>query len=384
MAWHLARLADVSGVLPCRWRCFSGARPASPTDVLRYFLGNKSPLALPPSQSEHKPVKRCFVWLHPATILRIVAGMDITLLKTFLEVSATGSFVSASERLFVTQSAVSLRIQRLEDSLGQTLFSRSKSGAELTSAGREFEHYAVSLIKIWEEARQQVAIPEGFRRSLTIGAQYSLWPRLGFRWIDQIQQMVPDLSIRAELGMPDRLTRFLSEGVLQCALMYSPTLRPGLTAREIMKEELVLVATWENPTLDLEGRYIFVDWGPEFTQSNAVKLPSLKNSGLTMSLGALSADYVINRKAAAYLPARYVQRQLDAGQLHIVPEAPRFPYPVWMVWRDDTNPIIRAAAESCMTRIIRGIEETASNSSNPLDNSKSDISYTSKFTENTS
>ena len=97
--------------------------------------------------------------------------MDITLLKTFLEVAATGSFVSASDRLYVTQSAVSLRIQRLEDTMGKPLFTRSKAGAELTNAGREFEGYAQSLIRIWEEARQQVAIPDGYTRSLTIGAQ---------------------------------------------------------------------------------------------------------------------------------------------------------------------------------------------------------------------
>ena len=58
--------------------------------------------------------------------------MDITLIKTFLEVSNTGSFVAACDRLFVTQSAVSLRIQRLEDSLGHPLFTRSKAGAILT------------------------------------------------------------------------------------------------------------------------------------------------------------------------------------------------------------------------------------------------------------
>ena len=57
--------------------------------------------------------------------------MDITLLKTFLEVAASGSFVSSADRLFVTQSAVSLRIQRLEDTLGKPLFTRSKAGAEL-------------------------------------------------------------------------------------------------------------------------------------------------------------------------------------------------------------------------------------------------------------
>jgi len=251
--------------------------------------------------------------------------MDITLLKTFLEVANTGSFVAASERLFVTQSAVSLRIQRLEDSIGQPLFTRSKAGAELTSAGAHFERYALSLIKIWEEARQQVAIPEGFARTLTIGAQYSLWPRLGFRWLDRIQAIAPDLNVRAELGMPDRLTRFLVEGTVQCALSYSPNIRPGLEATKLLEEELILVASWPNPTMGLEGRYIFIDWGPEFTQAHATQLPELKNTGITLAIGALAVDYVTRRRAAAFLPARYIQDQIDAGTLHLVPDAPRFP-----------------------------------------------------------
>ncbi|CAN0029256.1 unnamed protein product, partial [Chrysoparadoxa australica] len=107
--------------------------------------------------------------------------LDIALIRTFLEVASTGSFVNASERLFVTQSAVSLRVARLEAELGKPLFTRSKAGAELTPAGREFERYALSLIRIWEEARQQVGIPEGYTKSLCIGAQYSLWPSLGVK-----------------------------------------------------------------------------------------------------------------------------------------------------------------------------------------------------------
>ena len=282
--------------------------------------------------------------------------MDITLLKTFLEVANTGSFVAASERLFVTQSAVSLRIQRLEDSIGQPLFTRSKAGAELTSAGAHFERYALSLIKIWEEARQQVAIPEGFARTLTIGAQYSLWPRLGFRWLDRIQAIAPDLNVRAELGMPDRLTRFLVEGTVQCALSYSPNIRPGLEATKLLEEELILVASWPNPTMGLEGRYIFIDWGPEFTQAHATQLPELKNTGITLAIGALAVDYVTRRRAAAFLPARYIQDQIDAGTLHLVPDAPRFPYPIWAVWRADTDPIVRAVAETSLAEIIKEID----------------------------
>ncbi|MEP3285954.1 MAG: LysR family transcriptional regulator [Yoonia sp.] len=277
----------------------------------------------------------------------MVAIMDITLLKTFLEVAATGSFVSASDRLFVTQSAVSLRVQRLEDSLGKPLFTRSKAGAELTPAGREFERYALSMIRVWEEARQQVAIPEGFTRSISIGAQYSLWPRLGFRWIDQMQSAMPDLNIRAELGMPDRLTRFLIEGITQIGLLYTPQLRPGLSADMVLEEELVLVASWKGATCDgLTGRYVFVDWGPEFIGAHAIALPDLTNPGLTFSLGAMVAEYAINRQAAAYLPARYVKKYLDSGDLHLVADAPRFPYPVWAVWRTDMEKDVRDMALS--------------------------------------
>lgn len=275
--------------------------------------------------------------------------MDITLIRTFLDVAATGSFVNASERLFVTQSAVSLRIQKLEESLGKPLFTRSKAGAELTPAGREFERYALSLIKIWEEARQQIAIPEGYEKSVTLGAQYSLWPRLGFRWIDAMQQAMPTLNVRAELGMPDRVTRFLIEGVVQIGLLYNPQLRPGLTAQKVLDEDLVLAASWPAAFDEItEAPYIFVDWGPEFVHAHALELPELTNPGLTLALGAMSADYIVNRRAAGYLPARYIKKYLDEDRLHLVPDAPRFPYPVWSVWRDDLDAEIREVAEAAL------------------------------------
>lgn len=284
--------------------------------------------------------------------------MDITLVKTFLEVAATGSFVHASERLFVTQSAVSLRIRRLEDLLGQELFTRSKAGAVLTPAGQEFEGYALSLLKIWEESRQQIALPKGYTESLSIGAQYSLWPRLGFRWIDAMRSAMPALSIRAEVGMPDQLTRKLIEGGIQAAVLYTPQLRPGLTIKPLMSENLVLVASWHAPDIDnLQGRYAFVDWGPEFVHAHALHLPDLTNPGLTLALGALGADFILNREFAAYLPARYVKEFVDRGQLFYVPDAPTFPFPIWSVWREDLDESVAGAATAALKRVIAVLEE---------------------------
>ncbi len=282
--------------------------------------------------------------------------MDITLIKTFLEVSNTGSFIAACDRLFVTQSAISLRIQRLEDSLGHPLFIRSKAGAILTPTGEQFHHYALSLLKLWEEAKQQIAMPEGYTRAITIGAQYSLWPRLGFRWIDALQVAMPELSIRTEMGMPDRMTRFLIEGVVQAALLYTPQLRPGLVVEPALDDELIMVASFREATLDMKRDYVAVDWGPEFTHAQTAALPHLTNTGVTMSLGALAGDYIVNRRAIAYLPARAAKRRLDAGELHIVADAPRFPYPSWLVMRDDIEDDLAAVARGALAAVVQNAE----------------------------
>lgn len=279
--------------------------------------------------------------------------MDITLIKTFLEVANTGSFVAACDRLFVTQSAVSLRVQRLEDSLGHPLFVRSKAGAVLTAEGKQFEPYALSLLKIWEEARQQIAIPEGYSRAISIGAQYSLWPRLGFRWMDALQTRMPELSVHCEVGMSDRIMRFLLEGMVQAALLYTPQLRPGLIAEPALDDELILVASWPGATLDLGAAFVSVDWGPEFTHALAIALPALTDAGRSMALGALSMEYIVNRRAAAFLPARAAKRYLDAGRLHIVAEAPRFPYPSWVIWREDLPEDLAALARRTLSDVVQ-------------------------------
>ncbi|WP_340124492.1 LysR family transcriptional regulator [Methylobacter svalbardensis] len=53
-------------------------------------------------------------------------------------VVANGSFLEAANRLYVTQSTVSTRIQRLEAYLGVTLFVRNRSDATLTLPGQRF------------------------------------------------------------------------------------------------------------------------------------------------------------------------------------------------------------------------------------------------------
>ena len=121
--------------------------------------------------------------------------MDAVLIRTFLAVVATESFVSAAERIHVTQSTVSQRIQKLEHVLGHQLFNRSKSGVELTVHGSKFEPYARSLAQLWDEAVYQTALPEGFTNTLALGCEESLWPELSAKWLQLLGVQYWPLSV---------------------------------------------------------------------------------------------------------------------------------------------------------------------------------------------
>ena len=82
----------------------------------------------------------------------MIAPPDSDLLRSFLAVADTGSVTAAADRLGRTQSAVSLQIKRLEDSLGQPLFDRLARGVALTPRGAQLLPYARRVVSLLDEA----------------------------------------------------------------------------------------------------------------------------------------------------------------------------------------------------------------------------------------
>ena len=82
----------------------------------------------------------------------MLAPPDSDLLRSFLAVADTGSVTAAADRLGRTQSAVSLQIKRLEDSLGQPLFERLPRGVALTPRGAQLMPYARRITALLEES----------------------------------------------------------------------------------------------------------------------------------------------------------------------------------------------------------------------------------------
>ncbi|WP_295070360.1 LysR family transcriptional regulator [Tabrizicola sp.] len=78
--------------------------------------------------------------------------LDSDLMRSFLAVADAGSVTAAAGRLYRTQSAVSLQVKRLEDSLGQPLFDRQARGVVLTPRGEQLVPYARRVVALLDEA----------------------------------------------------------------------------------------------------------------------------------------------------------------------------------------------------------------------------------------
>lgn len=264
--------------------------------------------------------------------------MDTELARTFLSVVAAGSFVKAAERLFVTQSTVSARIHALETHLRCQLFVRNKDGTTLTAAGRQFQKHAVSLMRTLEQARQDVGVPQGYRASLTIGARIGLWDSLLLGALTKLRAAIPDVALRAEIGLEEELMLGLVDGRLDIGVMYTPQSRPGLEVELLCQEELVLASN-EPAGSGVPGPgYVYVDWGPEFGAQHSASFPEFAGPALSTNVGWLGLQQILEVGGAGYFPRRLVRNHVAAGRLRLL-EAPTFRLPAYLVYpleRDET------------------------------------------------
>ena len=85
--------------------------------------------------------------------------LDSDLLRTFVAVAETGNFTRAATQVNRTQSAVSMQIKRLEDMVGEMLFSRGPRGVGLTRKGDELLSKARRIVSLLDETAASMSAP---------------------------------------------------------------------------------------------------------------------------------------------------------------------------------------------------------------------------------
>jgi LysR family transcriptional regulator, flagellar master operon regulator len=257
--------------------------------------------------------------------------MDINLARTFLQVAANGSFILTAQRMHLTQTAVSARIRTLEEQLGRRLFVRNKAGARLTAAGEQFMRHAHALVQVWERARRQIALPAGREAGISLGTELSLWHPFLADWLIWMNKFSPEISIRSEVDMAGRLLDRVQDGTLDLAVLYNPRPRAGLVSELLLEEKLIMVTTDPDGAVDPE-RYVYVDWGPQFSNNHEPAHPALSTPPMSISLGPLALTYLLSVGGAGYFRAGTAQPFIADGRLHRVKDSPEFAHSAYVVY----------------------------------------------------
>jgi len=269
----------------------------------------------------------------------VIVAMDISFLKTFLEVSRRRHFGKAAEALCLTQSAVSARIKLLESTLGVSLFLRQRNDIQLTPAGQRLLKHARTIVDGWEQARQGIALDDEFQRTLVVGSMGDIWSMQLLDWSGRLRQTHPEIALQLESYSSDTLLQRLDSGLLDLAFIFDPPQAPGYVIREVTCLELILVSTEKELPLNeaLQQGFIMVDWGTAFALTFAEQLPQAPAPALRTNQARLALELLSMHPGCAYLPTDMVHDAIEEGRLHRVHNAPRMERILYAAYRSNTQ-----------------------------------------------
>jgi DNA-binding transcriptional LysR family regulator len=181
--------------------------------------------------------------------------MELRQLEYFAAVVRHGHFGRAAQDVYVTQSALSQQISRLEDELGLTLLMRSPKGVELTPAGLEFIDHARGILGRVAEARAAIDDHLGAVRGVARVAATTYDSRGLAEALVSFHRGFPRVQLALQHGSAGQVIDLLSSGAVDVAMLAITDARPKLPAaistRIISEEPLRLVCAPRSP---LAGR----------------------------------------------------------------------------------------------------------------------------------
>lgn len=159
--------------------------------------------------------------------------LDVDAVRSFVRIAELGSFTRAAEVTHTTQSAVSLKLKRLEERLGCRLIERTSRYVELSARGAAFLEHARELLEVHDRAFTVFA---GARERLTIGiSDHVAGPELP-ALIARMNAQDPQLLIEIRIGSSGDLLQSFDRRELDAVIA---RLDVGRSDGEILAEEKI-------------------------------------------------------------------------------------------------------------------------------------------------
>jgi DNA-binding transcriptional LysR family regulator len=168
--------------------------------------------------------------------------MEISDLKIFSAVAELGSITLAAQKLHRVPSNISTRIQKLEQSVDQTLFIRDKNRLHISPAGQDLLIYANKIITLAHKAVDQFqhTQPKG---ELRLGSMEAVAATYLSNYLTSYHMLYPDVKLDVKTLHTDGLVQKIIDRELDLALVANPKDHPDLSSLAIIKEPMVLMSS---------------------------------------------------------------------------------------------------------------------------------------------
>ena len=168
--------------------------------------------------------------------------MDDHKLKVFCTVAETRSFSKTSEIIHLTQPAVSLQVQALEELYETKLFDRSGGSVTLTPAGELLYKYAKEILSLYASARRDINAMIGLvKGNLSIGASSTIGNYLLPSVIVAFRRNHPRISTNLVVGNTKFVVEKLLAGEIDLGLVEGDVAKQNLVVERLIPDEMVLI-----------------------------------------------------------------------------------------------------------------------------------------------
>jgi len=144
--------------------------------------------------------------------------LSIDLLKTFLAVVDDMNYTRAAEKLYKTQSAVSLQMKRLSDEAGSPVFIMKGKKLHLTETGEKLHSHAVRIISAHDAACTDLKAPS-MKGSVNLGASEDYATTIIPKVLTDFASKYPDVKVNLQCAPSHTLKEMLDGNELDIAIL---------------------------------------------------------------------------------------------------------------------------------------------------------------------
>jgi len=178
----------------------------------------------------------------PPRTVRRGRVMEIKQLRYFKRVADAGSVSRAAAALSVAQPAVSRQIANLEEALGTPLFFRNGRGVQLTDAGAQLYAHTSEILEAVRQAEQNVRDTVGVARgTVLIGSTPTVVRYVAPPLLRRAASRHPELRLEFTEGLSGYVNEWLSNGLLDVAILHDATRTQHFLTEPLVREQLVFV-----------------------------------------------------------------------------------------------------------------------------------------------